>query len=229
LFNKRIVPFVHGICLGIGLHLSASLVYQPNPLKAIQTHLQQLSSYGTYVSLDNPVVANISVAKGLDTLLKLTHVFRSTELVKIVQANPTALGLTIFCVASLLIWKDHAFLSKSEQLTILLPLTVMLPGTTFLPYLAFTLVVVPIQFLPTGISVGSSGDSRQLSRLDKYVDASLIFAISLSLCPLILPNSSGDGRQLSTISLIPLVWIFYVASCLVRSGLRKKLSRSEFA
>jgi len=223
LVNRKIRPFVRGICFGITLHLVASLVYQPNPLKAIQTHLDQLSRYGTYVALDNPVVANISMAKGFDTLLKLTHVFSSSELTTMVQKNPTALGLIVFFVTSLLIWKDRAHLTKTEQLTILLPLTVMLPGTTFLPYLAFILVTVPIQFIPTGTLVDSYSDSKHLLLLDKCVDTSLIFAISLSLCPLILPNSSGDGRALSTISLIPLVWILFVTSSLVRSGLRKKV------
>ena len=223
LVNRKIRPFVRGICFGIILHLVASLVYQPNPLKAIQTHLHQLSSYGTYVALDNPVVANISMAKGFNTLLELTHVLSSSKLTTMVQKNPTALGFIVFFVTSLLIWKDRAHLTKTEQLTILLPLTLLLPGTTFLPYLGFILIIVPIQLMPTGILVDSFSDSKHLLLLDKCVDTSLIFAISLSLCPLILPNSSGDGRALSTISMIPLVWILFVTSSLVRSGLRKKV------
>lgn len=227
LINQKIWHFARGACYGLALHLSASLVYQPNPLKALETHWHQLSAYGTYVSLDNPIVANISIAKGFNTLFKSMHIFSSSELISVIQKDPTKVGLGVFCISTLLMWKDREHLTKTEQLTILLPLSVMFPGTTFLPYLAFVLVIVPIQLMSKAISVSVSEDSRSLLRLDKYVDISLLFAISLSLCPLILPNSSVGGRQLTTISLIPLVWIQFIASCFVRSSLRRKLSRIE--
>lgn len=227
LANRKIWPFARGACYGLALHLGASLVYQPNIFKAFETHWQQLNSYGTYVSLDNPDVANISIAKGLYDSLKFLQIFDASELLNIIEKNPTLIGLIVFCLTTVLMWKNREYISRSEQLMILLPLSVLMPGVTFLHYLPFVLILIAIQLSDLEQTDFVSYRSGRLLRWDKYVDASLLVAISLSLCPLILPNSSGGGRQLGTISLIPLVWTEFIVISLVRSILRKKISRIE--
>ena len=223
LINRRIWFFVKGAGFGITLHFAASLVYQPNPLKAIQLHFDQLTDYGKYVLLDRPDVSNISIAKGFHSLVSFG--FGPKELLSQIQEYPTHIGLVIFCLATFLIWKNHEYIPKMEQLTILLPLSVMFPGVSFAPYLGFVLIVATIHLKYTAELIDYS-DIRELVQLDRYVDYSLIIAISLSLCTISLPISSG-GFQTSTISLVPLVWIHFVAISLFRSSFRKKLLQIE--
>jgi hypothetical protein len=215
---------VRGTCFGLTLHLAASLVYQPNPLKAIQTHFNQLVSYGTYVPLDRLDVSNISIAKGFHTLVSVG--IGPKEWMSQIQKFPTQIGIIVLCVATFLIWKNHEYISKTEQLTILLPLSVMFPGVTFAPYLGFVLIVAAIQLKNTAAFIDNS-HIKELVQLDRYVDFSLIVAISLSLCSITLPFSSGDVGIFSTISFVPLVWIHFIVLSLLRANRRKKLLQIE--
>jgi hypothetical protein len=224
LINRKIWYFVRGTCFGLTLHLAASLVYQPNPLKAIQTHFNQLVSYGTYVPLDRLDVSNISIAKGFHTLVSVG--IGPKEWMSQIQKFPTQIGIIVLCVATFLIWKNHEYISKTEQLTILLPLSVMFPGVTFAPYLGFVLIVAAIQLKNTAAFIDNS-HIKELVQLDRYVDFSLIVAISLSLCSITLPFSSGDVGIFSTISFVPLVWIHFIVLSLLRANRRKKLLQIE--
>jgi hypothetical protein len=48
-----------------------------------------------------------------------------------------------------------------------------------------------------------------------------MIALTLSICPFVLPGSAVDGRQLTTFSLISFAWLNFVASKLVVAETRK--------
>jgi hypothetical protein len=228
LITRKSWYFFRGVRLGLALHLTASLIIQPDLVLAVKQHILQLSSYGAYVPLDDNTFSNLSIAKMLRDLVNLLPSTGADSLINHIEKFPTQIGLFVFCLVSLLLWRNHEFVTKREQLTILLPLSVVFPGVAFAPYLSIVLIVIAIQIIEVDKSCRTFPGPLRQTRVETYSNYSLLIALSLSICPLVLPGSYIDGRQISTFPLITFAWINFVLSKLAASETKKQSPTTRF-
>jgi hypothetical protein len=221
LISRKTWHFIQGVRLGLALHLAASWIIEPNLILIVKTHIRQLSSYGTYIGLDDNTVSNLSISKSLRDMVGFLPFAVADNIMGQIARYPSQIGLFIFCLIAALLWRNYRRITKLEQLTILLPLSVMFPGVVFPYYLAIVLVVVAIHIVSVDMPDPFFSDSFRRIRGQKYANCSFMIALTLSICPFVLPGSAVDGRQLTTFSLISLAWLNFVTSKLVVAEARK--------
>jgi hypothetical protein len=226
LISRKAWRFIQGVRLGLALHLAASWIIEPDLILGLKTYISQLNAYGTYINVNDNSVPNLSISKSLRDLVELLPFAVGDNTIGQIVRYPTQIGLFIFCLIAILLWRNYRRITKLEQLTILLPLSVMFPGVVFPYYLAIVLVVIAIHIVNVGEPDLFFSDSLRRIRRQKYADFSFLIALTLSICPFVLPGSSTDGRQLTTFSLITLAWINFLASKLIVIEARKLPSQT---
>jgi hypothetical protein len=227
LISRKSWYFFQGVRLGLALHLTAAWIIEPNLVLALKTYIRQLYTYGSYVDIDDKTVVNLSISRSLRDLVELFPFAVGDDIVGQIARFPSQIGLFIYCLIVVLLWRNYRRITKIEQLTILLPLSVMFPGVVFPYYLAIVLVVIAIHIVNVDEPDPFFSDSLSRIRGQKYANFSFLIALTLSICPFVLPGSSTDGRQLTTFSLITLAWLNFIASKLIVAEARKLPSQTK--
>lgn len=212
LVSKQVTQFIKGSLLGMGLHIACILRYEQNPFAGIRRFVSQTLMYGdNYVSLDNPLVSNVSIARSFFTLASIAPGFVRKSLTPLIVDYATLLGAVALLIAFVFLWKNRAQISRTQQITVFFPLVFLFPGVTFSPYLVFSLVLIAIRLIEASESTHNHTSEQRPGLLDTLKRGAFVIAVALTLFPLIIPGASSDGKLTSTLSLIPLSWLLVSA------------------
>lgn len=206
LSDRKFSEFCRGLISGLVFHLVFILRYEPNVILGIKKYIQQLSTYSSYVPLDHPTVSNVSIAKGVHSLAKIFPKSIEDPIVGFVSLYSTWVGLAFLVAVCLGLWLRKSHLSKTDQIIMVLPIVVLVPGVTFAPYLSCVLVVIAIKLAEGNKTLPARRNNSLISYFQEK-NTALLIAVVCTMFPVIIPGTSGDGKQLSSMSIIPLSWM----------------------
>lgn len=216
LLNKQMAQFIRGSVLGMGLHIACILRYEQNPFNGIRKFASQLLTYGSdYVSLDAPVVSNVSIAKSFYVFASRTPGFMRHGLMSFIAFYGSILGAIALLIVMVFLWKNRTQISRTQQITAFFPLVFLFPAITFSPYLVFCLVLVAARLIEASEPPPNYTSEQEPVLLNSLKRGSFLIAVALTLFPLIIPGTSSDGKQITTLNLIPVSWLLVSALSII--------------